>query len=88
MRGMSNGVCSHADRAPAPCGDDTWCMKDAGHEDPHTGQEVRCACGTPRSASRQPGYKPPGPYEVARAAYVKTGDQSDFERMLDLVSSP
>ena len=40
-------VCGHGDRFPAPCGDVRWCMEDAGHSTPHTGQTVRCTCGMP-----------------------------------------
>lgn len=61
-------------------------MEDAGHTTPHTGQEIRCKCGTPGSESRKPGYRKPGPYEVARARYVRTGDLADLEAMLALVT--
>ena len=66
MQGMA--ICSHGDRRPAPCGDDRWCLEEAGHETPHTGQEARCTCGLS--------------YEAARERFIGTGDLAALERML------
>jgi hypothetical protein len=61
-------------------------MEDGGHDGPHTGQEVRCKCGSPESESRKRGYRAPGPYEVARTAYLRTGEPADLEAMVALVT--
>ena len=61
-------ICSHGDRRPAPCGDGRWCQEEAGHEGPHTGQEIRCMCGLS--------------YEAARERYLQTGEQAALDRML------
>jgi hypothetical protein len=77
--------CSHGDPI-APCGWDDWCDEEGGHAGPHTGQLVRCACGTAASASLQPGYVKPGPYEAARERFVRTGDLADLSAMLEHVT--
>ena len=65
---MTRTVCSHGDRVAAPCGDDRWCMEESGHEGPHTGQAVRCACGLS--------------YQAARERFIETGEPAALERML------
>jgi hypothetical protein len=43
-------------------------MEESGHEGPHTGQAVRCACGLS--------------YEAARERFIETGEVAALERML------
>jgi len=64
-------ICSHGDPM-APCGDDRWCQEDAGHDGPHTGQEVRCMCGLS--------------YEAAREKFIQTGNLAALARMLQKVT--